>query len=84
MKHLLSIGRPLRMALNWVMPLGSVCFASAQPESPTHSSVRVAGIILKWVRGDKEANWRRLEPMVREAAKSGARIVVTTECFLDG
>ncbi|HEU0040170.1 MAG TPA: carbon-nitrogen hydrolase family protein [Verrucomicrobiae bacterium] len=84
MKHLLSNERPLWMALHWVMALGSVCFASAQPESPTHSSVRVAGIVLKWVRGDKEANWRRLEPMVREAAKGGARIVVTTECFLDG
>ena len=72
------------MALHWVMLLGSVCFASAQLESPTHSSVRVAGIVLKWVRGDKEANWRRLEPMAREAAKGGARIVVTTECFLDG
>ena len=50
----------------------------------TQSTVRVAGIVVKWVRGDKEANWRRLEPMVREAAKGGARIVVTTECFLDG
>lgn len=52
--------------------------------SPTNSTVRVAGLVLKWVRGDKEANWRRLEPMVREAARGGARIVVTTECFLDG
>lgn len=50
-------------------------------ESPT---VRVAGIVLKWIRGDKEANFRRIEPMIREAAGGGARIVVTTECFLDG
>jgi predicted amidohydrolase len=48
------------------------------------SSVRVAGIVLKWVRGDKEANFRRAEPMIRSAAAGGARIVVTTECFLDG
>ena len=47
-------------------------------------SVRVAGIVLKWVRGDKEANFRRAEPLIREAAARGARIVVTTECFLDG
>lgn len=51
----------------------------AEPET-----VRVAGIVLKWIRGDKEANYRRLEPLVREAAAGGAKIVVTTECFLDG
>jgi predicted amidohydrolase len=48
------------------------------------SSVRVAGIVLKWIRGDKEANYRRVEPMIREAAAGGAKIVCTTECFLDG
>lgn len=48
------------------------------------STVRVAGIVLKWIRGDKEANFRRIEPMIRAAAVRGARIVVTTECFLDG
>ncbi len=53
----------------------------AVPKAPT---VRVAGIVLKWVRGDKEANFRRLEPMIRQAAAEGAKIVVTTECFLDG
>jgi predicted amidohydrolase len=47
-------------------------------------TVRVAGIVLKWVRGDKEANYRRAEPLIREAAGGGARIVCTTECFLDG
>lgn len=51
----------------------------AQP--PT---VRVAGIVLKWLRGDKERNYRRVEPLVRQAAAHGARIVCTTECFLDG
>jgi predicted amidohydrolase/predicted TIM-barrel fold metal-dependent hydrolase len=47
-------------------------------------SSRVAGIVAKWVRGDKEANYRRVEPMIRKAAKNGAQIVCTTECFLDG
>ena len=47
-------------------------------------SVRVAGIVLKWVRADKETNYRRIEPMIREAAAHGAQIVCTTECFLDG
>jgi predicted amidohydrolase len=48
------------------------------------SAVRVGGIVLKWVRGDREANYRRAEPLIREAAAKGAQIVVTTECFLDG
>ncbi len=47
-------------------------------------TVRVAGVVLKWVRGDKEANYRRAEPMIREAAKGGAKLICTTECFLDG
>lgn len=47
-------------------------------------TLRIAGIVLKWVRGDKEANFRRAEPMIRSAAAQGAKVVVTTECFLDG
>ncbi len=50
----------------------------------TADTVRVAGIVLKWLRTDKEVNFRRIEPMIRKAAAGGARIVVTTECFLDG
>jgi predicted amidohydrolase len=46
--------------------------------------VRVAGVVLKWVRGDKEVNWNRAKVLIAEAAKNGASIVVTTECFLDG
>jgi predicted amidohydrolase len=62
---------------------GPLCLKAAT--APTRDrTVRVGGIVLKWIRADKEANLRRLEPMVREAAKGGARIVVTTECFLDG
>src|ERR1044071_9114398 len=48
------------------------------------ANVRVAGVVIKWVRGDKEANYRRVEPLIREAAAHGAQIVCTTECFLDG
>jgi predicted amidohydrolase len=44
----------------------------------------VAGIVLKWVYADKEANLRRCELMLREAAAGGAKIVCTTESFLDG
>jgi len=38
--------------------------------------------VLKWVRGDKAANSRRIEPLIREAAAHGAQMVCTTECFL--
>ncbi len=60
--------------------------ASDEGEATTSKpeTVRVAGIVLKWLRTDKEANFRRIEPMIREATQRGARIVVTTECFLDG
>ena len=47
-------------------------------------TVRVAGIVLKWLRADKEANHRRAEAMIRQAAKDDAKIVCTTECYLDG
>ena len=60
------------------------CAPAPGAPPPPSGTVRVAGIVLKWIRGDKEANWRRAEPMIREAAANGARIVVTTECFLDG
>jgi predicted amidohydrolase len=46
--------------------------------------VRIAGIVLKWVRMDKEANYRRGAKMIREAAAGGAQIVITSEGFLDG
>jgi predicted amidohydrolase len=58
--------------------------ARCQAAEPQNDTVRIAGIVLKWIRGDKETNYRRAEPMIREAAKNGAQIVCTTECFLDG
>ncbi len=54
------------------------------PPAVTPRTVRVAGIVLKWIRTDKQSNFRRAEPMIREAAAGGAKIVCTTECFLDG
>ena len=60
--------------------------AAVSPESAAAAgdTVRVAGIVLKWLRTDKAANSRRAEEMIREAAGKGAKIVCTTECFLDG
>jgi predicted amidohydrolase len=53
--------------------------ASAQKDR-----VRVAGVVLKWLRADKEANYARAEKLIIAAARGGAQIVCTTECFLDG
>ena len=64
--------------------LGEASAGEAQSVNANPQSVRVAGIVLKWLRGDKEANYRRAEPLIREAAAHGAQIVCTTECFLDG
>ena len=57
---------------------------AAQGEAAAKPTVRVAGLVLKWIRGDRETNMRRLASLVREAAAGGAKIVCTTECFLDG
>lgn len=48
------------------------------------STVKVAGIVLKWIQGDKAANYQRAEPLIREAAANGAQLICTSECFLDG
>lgn len=53
-------------------------------QSPPEAQVRVAGIVLKWLRADKDANFARAEKLIREAAQGGAKLVCTTECFLDG
>jgi predicted amidohydrolase len=62
-----------------LLALPAWCRADEPPKT-----VRVAGIVLKWIRGDKEANYGRAEPLIRQAARGGAKIVCTTECFLDG
>jgi len=61
--------------------------AVKQPANGTGAppgQVRVAGIVLKWLRTDKEANYSRAEALIERAARGGAQIVCTTECFLDG
>jgi beta-ureidopropionase len=61
-----------------------LCVPSAGADQKPARQFRVAGVVLKWIRADKEANYRRIEPLIREAAEHGAQLVVTTECFLDG
>ncbi|MCI0464513.1 MAG: carbon-nitrogen hydrolase family protein [Gemmataceae bacterium] len=92
MKHSTGASRgtwhPLLAGLTLVLAvaLGRSLPASGQGQmaQPNQQTVRVAGIVLRWVRADKEANFRRIEPLIREAAAKGAKVVVTTECFLDG
>jgi predicted amidohydrolase len=48
------------------------------------SRVRVAGVVLKWICADKAANYARAEALIVAAARGGAQLVCTTECFLDG
>jgi hypothetical protein len=68
-------------AAPWLCLLALGPTPAAAADAP---KVKVAGIVLKWVRGDREANFRRAVPLIRQAAEKGARIVCTTECFLDG
>jgi predicted amidohydrolase len=59
--------------------------AAAEPgASPPTRRVRVAGVVLKWLKGEKEANYLRAEKLITAAARGGAQLVCTTECFLDG
>jgi predicted amidohydrolase len=80
--------RQLLWGVVWIALFGLVRgpgpISADEPAGGQNATVRVAGIVLKWIRGDKEANYRRVEPLIREAAKKGAQIVCTTECFLDG
>lgn len=72
----------LAMALSGlVIPAARI--RAADPPAST-KTVRIAGIVLKWIQADKQANLDRAEVMIREAAANGAEIVCTTECFLDG
>ena len=65
-----------------VLLLSIVSAGASAADDP--KTVRVAGIVLKWLKADKAANCDRAETLIREAAAGGAQIVCTTECFLDG
>lgn len=76
-----------RLVTTALLLLATTGVAAELPDggsSRKREQVRIAGIVLKWIRADKEANLRRAEALIREAAASGAQIVCTTECFLDG
>lgn len=58
--------------------------AAQATDEGTAPTLRVAGIVLKWLRAEKEANFARAEKLIEAAAQGGAKLVCTTECFLDG
>ena len=89
MTRLRNAGGTLDWLASWLVLFGLLavltgCRSPHDAERSAPSTVRVAGIVLKWVRTDKETNYRRVEPMIRDAAAHGAEIICTTECFLDG
>lgn len=47
-------------------------------------SVKIAGIVLKWIPKEPEKNFERAKTLIQEASSKGAKIVCTTESFLDG
>ncbi|MEZ6071572.1 MAG: carbon-nitrogen hydrolase family protein [Pirellulales bacterium] len=49
-----------------------------------HASLRVASVSFVPLKWDKDANARRIEELVREAARQGARLVITPEGALEG
>ena len=65
--------RYLFVACPALVLVGVLTARTPENEKQAPRTVRVAGIVLKWVRGDKEANYRRAEPMIREAAGTGPR-----------
>jgi predicted amidohydrolase len=58
--------------------------ASEKVPADRQNHVRMAGIVLKWLRTDKKANFERAEKLITAAGRGGAQLVCTTECFLDG
>lgn len=67
-----------------VAGLVATAAAGDQVQQSPPDTVRVAGIVLKWVEGDVAANYERAERLIRRAAANGAEIVATPESFLDG
>lgn len=61
-----------------------ICAPDLSASSPAGNSVRVAGIVLKWIPGNRAANYRRAERLIRKAVGKGAKIICTAESFLDG
>lgn len=79
-----ALGRVAAVRADEAAPATPVSVSSVNSRPSQPKLVRVAGIVLKWLRTDKDANYSRAEKLITEAAHGGAQLVCTTECFLDG
>ncbi|NLW49309.1 MAG: carbon-nitrogen hydrolase family protein [Candidatus Brocadiaceae bacterium] len=61
-----------------------VCTRAASAEGPPPATVKVAAVQFVSVMGDPEGNRARLEPLIREAAGQGAKIIVLPETAITG
>lgn len=71
------------IAAGLAVAVAPIAISAARAEEKSNQ-VRVAGIVLKWLRGEKEQNYQRAEKLIEQAAAGKAQLVCTTECFLDG
>jgi len=76
----------MRILLCLAVILGAVCRPAAAEEAVPAGgrAIRVASVIYEPVKWDKDANLRRLDALVREAHRRGARLIVTPEGALEG
>lgn len=64
--------------------LGLALGAPAAPASGPVAPFKVAVLKLIPKPGDKAGNYARFEQFTREGAAGGAKLIVTSECYLDG
>jgi len=81
-KYPKSIQFPILRASLTVLCLLALPTARAAGETPAPFKVAVLKLIP--VPGDKAGNYARFEQFAREAASGGAKLLVTSECYLDG
>ncbi|MDO8682528.1 MAG: carbon-nitrogen hydrolase family protein, partial [Armatimonadota bacterium] len=64
--------------------LCSVNAAGDMKKAQTVRKVRVAGLVIPKLPGEREKNFSAFEALARDAAKAGAQVVCTPEGFLEG
>ena len=75
---------PLRFILFVLLAIGLCTTAVAADASAGTSPLKVAGLMYRPVKWDKDANTSKLETAIRQAKKDGARLIVTPEGALEG
>jgi len=76
----------------FALPAVGAALAAERPAPQPDTSqpvarLKVAGIVARWVKdvdNYREVNFARVTALIRQAAAEGAKLVCTTECFLDG